>query len=95
MEQNCKKFIYSKGAENANIDEVIRRIDNYYKQHSDKNDTVFSLIEKDNTITADKLAEQLGVSVRTVKRELKRLKDSGQIERIGSDKTGKWKIVKS
>ena len=75
-------------------------------QHSDKNDTVndtvkikndtvFSLIEKDNKITAAKLAEQLGIGIATVKRELKRLKARGQIERLGSDKTGKWEIVKS
>jgi fido (protein-threonine AMPylation protein) len=58
-----------------------------------QNDTVFSLIQKDHKITAAKLAEQLNVGIATVKRELKRLKDSGQIERIGSDKTGEWKIV--
>jgi fido (protein-threonine AMPylation protein) len=57
------------------------------------NDTVFSLIQKDNKITAAKLAEQLGIGIATVKRELKRLKDSGKIERIGSDKTGEWKVV--
>jgi prophage maintenance system killer protein len=57
------------------------------------NDTVFSLIQKDNKITAAKLADQLNVSIVTVKRELKHLKDSGQIERIGSDKTGEWKII--
>jgi Fic family protein len=57
------------------------------------NDTVFSLIQQDNKITAAKLAEQLGVGIATVKRELKRLKDSQQIERIGSDKTGEWKFV--
>jgi predicted HTH transcriptional regulator len=28
-----------------------------------------------------------------VKRELKHLKDSGKIERIGSDKTGEWKVL--
>ena len=78
----------------------------FTSQHSDgndtvndavkpQNDTVLSLIEEDNKITAAKLAEQLGVGVATVKRELKRLKDRGQIERIGSDKTGKWKIVNS
>jgi predicted HTH transcriptional regulator len=56
-------------------------------------DTVFSLIQKDKKITAAKLAGQLGVGIATIKRELKRLKDSGQIERIGSDKTGEWIIV--
>jgi fido (protein-threonine AMPylation protein) len=58
-----------------------------------QNDTVFSLIQKDNKITAVKLAEQLNVGIATVKRKLKRLKESGQIERIGSDKTGEWKII--
>ena len=62
---------------------------------NDKNDTVFSLIQKDNKITAAKLAEQLGLGIATIKRELKRLKDSGQIERIGSDKKGHWKAKKS
>ena len=60
-----------------------------------QNDTVFSLLQKNNKITATKLSEQLGLGIATVKRELKRLKDSGQIERIGSDKTGEWKIVNS
>ena len=58
------------------------------------NDTVFSLIEKDNKVTAARLAESLGVSISTVKREIKRLKDNKIIERIGSDKTGAWKIIK-
>ena len=71
------------------IDEVKYRVDSYYKQQTNR-----ATIEN-RTDETDKLAEQLGVSVRTVKRELKRLKDSGQIERIDSDKTGKWKIVKS
>jgi len=60
-----------------------------------QNDTVFSLIQKDNKITAVKLAEQLNVGIATVKRELKRLKESGQVERMGSDKTGEWKINKN
>jgi len=58
------------------------------------NDTVLSLIQKDSKITATQLAEQLCVGIATVKRELKRLKDSKQITRIGSDKTGEWKVLK-
>ena len=58
-----------------------------------QNDTVFSFIQKDSKITAVKLAKQLGVGIATVKRELKRLKESRQIERIGSDKTGEWKVI--
>jgi fido (protein-threonine AMPylation protein)/DNA-binding transcriptional ArsR family regulator len=71
----------------------LEKNDTVKHQKDTVNDTVFSLIQKDNKITAAKLSGQLGVSIATVKRELKRLKDNGQIERIGSDKIGKWKIV--
>ena len=60
-----------------------------------KNDTVFSLIQQNPKITATKLAEHLNIGIATVKRELKRLKDNRQIERIGSDKTGEWTINSS
>ena len=45
-------------------------------------------------ITSAKIAENLGVGIATVKREIKRLKDSGCIERVGSDKTGYWRVIK-
>ncbi|MDO5665930.1 MAG: Fic family protein [Bacteroidia bacterium] len=57
------------------------------------NDPVFSLIEQDNKITATEIAERLKISLSTAKRKIKALKTSGKIERIGSDKTGYWKIV--
>jgi len=56
------------------------------------NDTVFDLIKANNTITATEISEQLGISLRTVKRKIKELKDKGIIERVGSDKTGYWRI---
>lgn len=59
-----------------------------------KNDTVFSLIKQNNNITAKEIANKLGKSLATIKRRLKDLKDRKIIERIGSDKTGCWKILK-
>jgi predicted HTH transcriptional regulator len=56
-------------------------------------DTVFSLIQQDNKITAKEISERLKMSLSTVKRKIKDLKDNGKIERIGSDKTGHWKII--
>lgn len=38
------------------------------------------------------LAEQLKVSLSTIKKHLKRFKDLGLIERIGPDKGGHWKV---
>lgn len=57
------------------------------------NDTVFSLIHKDNKITAKEISERLKISLSTVRRKIKELRDNGKIERIGSDKTGHWKII--
>ncbi|OJV40663.1 MAG: hypothetical protein BGO29_05485 [Bacteroidales bacterium 36-12] len=58
-----------------------------------QNDTVFSLIKRDNKITANEISERLKISLSTVKRKIKELRDNGKLERIGSDRTGRWKII--
>ena len=57
------------------------------------NDTVFSLIKQDNKITATEISGRLKMSLSTVRRKIKALRDNGKIERIGSDKAGHWKIT--
>jgi predicted HTH transcriptional regulator len=57
------------------------------------NDTVFSLIKQNKNITTTEISERLNLSLSTVKRKIKDLKEQGIIERVGSDKTGCWKIV--
>ncbi len=61
--------------------------------HIQYNDTVFDLIKQNNNITATEISEQLKISTSTVKRRIKALKESGKIQRIGSDKTGCWKVI--
>jgi predicted HTH transcriptional regulator len=55
---------------------------------------VLEFLEKDPSITAEKLAVLISKSEKTAKRNLASLKTKGYIERDGSDKTGQWKIVK-
>jgi predicted HTH transcriptional regulator len=57
------------------------------------NGTVFSLIKQNPEIKADDLSKQLNLSLSTVKRKIKVLKEQGRIKRNGSDKTGFWEIV--
>ena len=57
------------------------------------NDTVFDLIKQKNKITATEISGRLNISLSTAKRKIKELKEQGKIERIGSDKTGYWKII--
>ncbi len=58
-----------------------------------QNDTVFDLIKQKNKITASEISERLKISLSTVKRKIKELKENGSIERIGSDKTGHWNVI--
>ncbi|MEY3984250.1 MAG: hypothetical protein RL160_1809 [Bacteroidota bacterium] len=65
------------------------------KQHIDTvNDTVFSLMKQDKHVTAKEMSERLGISLSTVRRKIKELRENGKIERIGSDKSGYWKLLK-
>jgi len=73
-----------------NIDTVS---DTVNPQNDTVNDTVLNLIRQNNKITAVKISELLNISLSTVKRKIKKLKEKSIIERVGSDKTGYWKII--
>ena len=62
-------------------------------QYDTVNDTVFNLIKQNNKITSVEISKRLNISLSTAKRRIKELKEKGIIERIGSDKTGNWKII--
>ena len=50
-------------------------------------------LKADPFVTTDELAEILQLSRRTVSSELKRLSEIKAIERLGSRKTGYWKVL--
>lgn len=54
---------------------------------------IIEFITNDSSITQNKIAELLDLNVRTIKRNFKILIDNNIIERVGSDKTGLWKIL--
>jgi len=76
------------------IDTVKSQNDTVKSENDTVNNTVFHLIKQNNKITATEISERLKISLSTAKRKLKELKVSGKVERIGSDKTGVWKIIK-
>ena len=54
---------------------------------------IINAISEDPGITQNNLAMKTGLSIRTVSREIKELRDAGIIRRIGSDRSGYWEIV--
>ena len=56
---------------------------------------ILQILEKEPNITAKKISEKIGFSTRKVSRLIKKLRESGNIIRIGSDRKGYLKINES
>lgn len=57
------------------------------------NDTqkkILNLLISDKNITRQELSEKIGMSIRTIERNIAVLKEKGLVKRIGSDKAGYW-----
>ena len=57
-------------------------------------DEILALLRNDPTMTIEEVCKKVGVTKRVTERHFERLKKDGIIKRIGSDKTGYWKILK-
>ena len=61
---------------------------------SDTVKQVLICIKNNNAITIAAIMKELGKSRPTITRAIAELKEKGYIERIGSDKSGSWKVLK-
>ena len=82
-----------KGEKNilSNRDLLIENI--IYTKTGKRESRIIDLIKENPNINADEIAQELGVSIRTIRSALKSLKDNGKIERVGSKKSGKWMLI--
>ena len=55
-------------------------------------DAILSLLSSNPEFTRQQLASIIGKDVRTIARALATLQQAGKVERIGSNKTGHWKV---
>lgn len=56
---------------------------------------IIRLIERDNNLTIANLAVEVGVTTRSIERNLKHLQNDGRLKRIGPAKGGHWQILKN
>ena len=56
-------------------------------------DKIINIMKKDKSITALELADKLGVTDKTIKRDIAKLKDEKRVVRVGSLKSGHWEVV--
>ncbi|MDR2867919.1 MAG: HTH domain-containing protein [Bacteroidales bacterium] len=55
-------------------------------------DKILDIITQMSNVTVPELAKMLSVTERTIYRNIDLLKSTNKLERVGSDKTGYWKI---
>ncbi|MCL2098372.1 MAG: Fic family protein [Bacteroidales bacterium] len=80
------EFVEAKEKEESGQKKVVRK--GGQKRWSE----VLALIKENPKITRKELSERLGINPSAVQKHIQKLKIDGLIERIGSDKTGYWKI---
>ena len=55
-------------------------------------DRLLVMLYENNRMTQEELSEQLGVSLRTVKRLMRTLQDEGRLSRKGNKRSGYWVV---
>jgi ATP-dependent DNA helicase RecG len=61
---------------------------------SDFQKQIIDFIEANASISYDEIAKGSGKDKTTVRRNIQKLKQLGFLERVGSRKTGHWKVLK-
>ena len=81
------------GVENAANDVVKNVVSNVVEKLNDRQNKIIELLRQEPTLSASQLAQQVSSTLRTVQRDLARLRYLGIISRTGSDKGGYWKFT--
>ena len=55
---------------------------------------ILKAVSDNAEITISELSEKIGIGTTAIENNIKKLKDKGLLERVGSRKEGKWKVNK-
>ena len=85
------------------VEEVADRVNNTLKKYPVKNELnkpvgrtaqrIIDMVISNPMITREKMADELGISLDGVKKQIKNLRDRGILVHEGSDKVGYWRII--
>ncbi|MDD3567445.1 MAG: winged helix-turn-helix transcriptional regulator [Bacteroidales bacterium] len=64
------------------------------KKYGRNTEEILRIMVKDPESTAQVMAEKINVSVSTIEKNIAKLKKEGIVERVGSTKSGYWKVRK-
>ncbi|MBR1799599.1 MAG: Fic family protein [Bacteroidales bacterium] len=78
---------------NKTPNKVPNKLRNKHPELSDAVWDVYALIKQTPNITSNEMGQALGISDRMVRKHISVLRDTGLIVRVGSNKTGYWRIT--
>ncbi|SFB15034.1 RNA-binding domain-containing protein [Selenomonas ruminantium] len=79
--------------DDANTDTKGETINDTNATEDSIDEKICEIMQQDNEVTVNRLAERLHTSRSTVLRSIKRLKNNGLVQRIGDNRNGKWQVV--
>lgn len=66
---------------------------NSQKTSEKTSEKILDLLRRDSKTTIQQLAKNLGITTRSIERNLQQLRNSGKIRRVGGDKGGIWEVL--
>ena len=79
---------------NKNQEFTEKFTERFTERFSENEQKILNELIKNPYITQIQLSELLGISKRSIIKNMKNLKDKNKIKRIGSDRKGHWEILK-
>jgi len=71
----------------------MKDVENVVEKLNGRQQKILSLIRATPNISAEELASVIGINKRNIQLNIKKLRDSGLIKRIGPDKGGRWVVI--
>lgn len=87
-EQKVISDVDGSGADKV-TDKVGDKVDDKITENQQK---ILLCIKDNHTVSAQKMSELVGISKRKIEENLKKLKDTGKLVRVGNSKSGYWKV---
>ena len=82
--------VYSKTFERVDSDKVGDRVGD---KLSETQKRILSLMQQNPSVSAQRLSEEIGISMRKIEENIRTLRERNKIERIGNAKSGHWEVL--
>ncbi len=88
-----KAFVGEKTRMSENAGKMSEKAEFMSEKSEKTSEKIIGLIQHNANLTIAEMSDLIGVSTRTIERNINKLQQQKQIKRIGSDRKGYWKVL--